>query len=140
METRHFQIKLNIIYTFSWLHIFNCTFVVNHSMWLFLLLPWSYLCALFLSSSKSREVLCVPLFVPVLLIISLPLSVWHLTFPEKSDCNIKFTHKTNLVLSVISIINILNCGRSFLAMWLVLQCDTLFAFLNVSLKDTRFTS
>ena len=51
---------------------------------------------------KSVKVLCVSLFVSIFL----PILVSAFTFTGKSDCEIIFTHKTELALSVTSIITI----------------------------------
>ena len=91
------------------MHIFRCRFLVNHiiSIFVCVLFPWLYLCATLYLLLNSVKVLCVSLFVPLLSTISLPFLVWLFTFFEKYDCDITFTPKINLVLSVIHIIKIL---------------------------------
>ena len=121
------------------MYISRCIFPVNHITWMYLCLLLLYMkpfCVTSYLPVKSVNVLCVFLSVS----ICVHILVWSFTLTEKSDCDIIFTLKIELVLSVASIITIKVKLPKWSGIALLYGGVSLYVSFSVSLKDIHYTS
>ena len=93
-------------------HISICIFAVNHIIYMrffsiLLNCLWSHMYVIQYFPKKSVKVFCLCSSDGSFVHLPASFLVWPFTFTEKSDCDIKFTSKINLMLSVNDIIKML---------------------------------